>query len=133
MEKRLKRLILAGIGGAVLAKEETEEIWEDLISRGEAALDRSGIRNDLLKYNNHAAKKSAEEKSEKETDDYDAWRDTLKRLTPEELKALKETLSQMESEAETVETRETEAEENLTDTVKAEEKADETINQTDNG
>ena len=43
MERRMKKMILAGIGAAALAREESNGLIHDLIQKGESVVERSGI------------------------------------------------------------------------------------------
>ena len=50
MERRMKKMILAGIGAAALAREESNGLIHDLIQKGESVVERSGIRNEILRH-----------------------------------------------------------------------------------
>ena len=50
IERRMKKMILAGIGAAALAREESNGLIHDLIKKGESVVERSGIRNEMLRH-----------------------------------------------------------------------------------
>ncbi|MBQ8952615.1 MAG: hypothetical protein IJ048_00735 [Clostridia bacterium] len=89
LERRMKKLALAGLGAAVITKEETSEFMQELVKKGEEVMDKSGIRNELLRYRREGdASQGAWDAQE--------WRMQLYRLTPEQLEALRDTIDIVE-------------------------------------
>ncbi|MCD8231060.1 MAG: phasin family protein [Clostridiales bacterium] len=85
----MKKIILAGIGAAATTTEKTKEIVDDLVKKGELTVEQGKVLNEELKHN---VKKTFESKPQDVSE-------MLHSLTPEQLAALKEQLSAMESES----------------------------------
>ena len=51
IERKMKRLLLASIGAAAITREQSDSLLNALIEKGEEVIDRSGIRNECLRYN----------------------------------------------------------------------------------
>ena len=49
IERRMKKMILAGIGAAALAREESNGLIHELIQKGESVVEHSGIQNEMNK------------------------------------------------------------------------------------
>lgn len=85
LERRLRKLALAGLGAAAITREETSGLMQGLIRKGEEVMDRSGIRDELLRY-------CREDNASQSAWDAQEWHMQLYRLTPEQLEALRDTI-----------------------------------------
>ena len=54
VDRRIKKMVLAGIGAAALAREESNGLLQELVQKGESIVESSGIRKyskiDALSY-----------------------------------------------------------------------------------
>ncbi|MEE3420224.1 MAG: hypothetical protein VZR02_03870 [Lachnospiraceae bacterium] len=82
----VKRLLLAGVGAVATTADKTEEIFNDLVKKGEITVDEGKELNEELK---HTMKKKEEEKKAKreETKEDD---DKIIDVEPEEVRDAKE-------------------------------------------
>jgi hypothetical protein len=90
LNRSIRNMVLAGIGAAALAHEESSDLLHHLVEKGEAIVTNSGIQNELLHHD-------PDDMKETETPvDESAWLDTLCRMTPDQLGVLKEAIHSVE-------------------------------------
>ena len=98
IERKMKRLLLASIGAAAITREQSDSLLNELIEKGEEVIDRSGIRNECLRYNNEEPEASAARQ-----EDADAWLEQLCGMSSEQLQVLKDAISAVEKASRQVE------------------------------
>ena len=81
-------MVLAGIGAAALAREESNGLLQELVKKGESIVESSGIRNEMLHRNTEEAIDSSTA--------VDSWLETLSKMTPEQLSVLKDAINSLE-------------------------------------
>ena len=90
LNRSIRNMVLAGIGAAALAHEESSDLLHHLVEKGEEIVTNSGIQNELLHHD-------PDDMKETETPvDESAWLDTLCRMTPDQLGVLKEAIHSVE-------------------------------------
>ena len=98
MEKltdNLKKVILAGIGAVATTAEKSKDVLDDMVKKGELTVEQGKVLNQELKHNikeTIKAKTSSSAEAPKED-----IRDTLSKLSPEQLAELKEQILKMEA------------------------------------
>lgn len=92
IERKMKNLLLASIGAAAVTREQSEDLVHALVEKGEEVIDRSGIRNECLRYNDEASKAGNDRQV-----DADAWLEQLCQMSPEQLQVLRDAISAVES------------------------------------
>ena len=92
IERRMKKLLLASIGAAAVTREQSDTLLRDLIEKGEEVVDRSGIRNKCLRYDDEESKASAARQA-----DADAWLERLCSMSPDQLQVLKDAIAAVEN------------------------------------
>lgn len=90
LDRKVKKMVLAGIGAAALAREESNGLFQELVKRGETVIESSGIRNETLHRNQDNNTESARDA------DVDSWLETLSNMTPEQLSVLKDAIDSLE-------------------------------------
>ena len=88
LDRRIKKMVLAGIGAAALAREESNGLLQELVKKGESIVESSGIRNEMLHRNTEEAIDSSTA--------VDSWLETLSKMTPEQLSVLKDAINSLE-------------------------------------
>ena len=88
LDRRMKKMVLAGIGAAALAREESNGLLQELVQKGESIVESSGIRNEMLHRN-------TEEAADPSTA-VDSWLETLSKMTPDQLSVLKDAINSLE-------------------------------------
>lgn len=104
MEKfsdNIKKVILAGIGAVAVTAEKSRDLLDEMVEKGELTVEQGKVLNEELKHNIKEKVKAATEKKEagKAVTDSDIS-DLLSRMTPEQVKALKEQLAEKEAAGE---------------------------------
>ena len=103
----IKKLMLAGIGAVAATAEKSQEVLDDLISKGEITVEQGKALNQELKHNMEESRKKAEakvaadkekkaEEEKKPEEDKKDFASYVASLTPEELAALKEQIAKKE-------------------------------------
>ena len=91
----LKKLLLAGVGTVAVTAEKSKEILDELVKKGELTVEQGKVLNQELKHNNKETiktKTTPAPKAPKED-----IKDTLAKLSPEQLAELKEQILKMEA------------------------------------
>ena len=101
MEKfsdNIKKVILAGIGAVAVTAEKSKDLLDEMVEKGELTVEQGKVLNEELKHNIKKTVKETTEKKEadKSVSDSDIS-DLLSRMTPEQIAALKEQLSDKDS------------------------------------
>ena len=91
----LKKLLLAGVGTVAVTAEKSREILDELVKKGELTVEQGKVLNQELKHNIKDTIKTKTSPS-KEAPGEDI-RDTLAKLSPEQLAELKEQILKMEA------------------------------------
>ena len=104
MEKfsdNIKKVILAGIGAVAVTAEKSKDLLDEMVAKGELTVEHGKVLNEELKHNiKKTVKETAEKKeADKSVSDSDIA-ELLKRMTPEQIAALKEQLSEKEAAGE---------------------------------
>ena len=112
----IKKLLLAGIGTAAVTAEKSKEVLDELVKKGELTVEQGKVLNQELKHNIKESVKKNVNVTLKPSNP-DELKDVLNKMTPDQLAALKEQISQMQAkdmdaeEEEPEEAKEAEAEE----------------------
>ena len=91
----LKKLLLAGVGTVAVTAEKSKEILDELVKKGELTVEQGKVLNQELKHNikeTIKTKTTPAQKAPKED-----IKDTLAKLSPEQLAELKEQILKMEA------------------------------------
>ena len=91
----LKKLLLAGVGTVAVTAEKSKEILDELVKKGELTVEQGNVLNQELKHNikeTIKTKTTPAPKAPKED-----IKDTLAKLSPEQLAELKEQILKMEA------------------------------------
>ena len=91
----LKKLLLAGVGTVAVTAEKSKEILDELVKKGELTVEQGKVLNQELKHNikeTIKTKTTPAPKAPKED-----IKDTLAKLSPEQLAELKEQILKMEA------------------------------------
>ena len=84
----LKKLLLAGVGTVAVTAEKSREILDELVKKGELTVEQGKVLNQELKHNiKETIKTKTSSSAEAPKEDI---RDTLSKLSPEQLAELKE-------------------------------------------
>jgi polyhydroxyalkanoate synthesis regulator phasin len=110
MEKfsdNIKKVILAGIGAVATTAERSKDLLDEMVEKGELTVEQGKVLNEELKHNIKQKVQDVTGKKEAELSDEDIS-DLIDRMTPEQIRALKEKLAgsddaQTESEEEAAE------------------------------
>ena len=98
MTDTLKKILLAGLGGAALSIEKSKDFFDEMVEKGHLTVEQGKILNEELKHSVKEAGNRAEEK-EKDTEEK-SLEEMLKALPKEERMKLAERLLAFEKEEE---------------------------------
>ena len=93
MEKAIRDVVLAGIGAAAKAREDSESLLRTLADKGEAVVKKSGIANELLRHNDDDKAGQTEEDCRNPAEEIVKM---VKSLSAEQLAALKAAIAKAE-------------------------------------
>ena len=92
----IKKLLLAGIGTAAVTAEKSTEVLDELVKKGELTVEQGKVLNQELKHNIKESVKKNVNVTLKPSNP-DELKDVLNKMTPDQLAALKEQISQMQA------------------------------------
>ena len=95
MEKlsdNIKKVILAGIGAVATTAEKSKDLLDEMVEKGELTVEQGKVLNEELKHNIKQKVQDVTGKKEAEISDEDIS-DLIDRMTPEQIRALKEKLA----------------------------------------
>lgn len=94
----LKKIFYAGVGAIALSEEKAKSIFEELVRRGEIAVEHGKVVNEELKHDIRKAKREFEQRVREDCKPTkeDVLRD-LGKLSKEELEEIKRQMNDMES------------------------------------
>ena len=95
MEKlsdNIKKVILAGIGAAATTAEKSKELLDEMVEKGELTVEQGKVLTEELKHNIRQKVQDVTGKKDAELSDEDIS-DLIDRMTPEQIRALKEKLA----------------------------------------
>ena len=92
----IKKLLLAGIGTAAVTAEKSKEVLDELVKKGELTVEQGKVLNQELKHNIKESVKKNVNVTFKPSDP-DELKDVLGKMTPDQLAALKDQISQMQA------------------------------------
>lgn len=91
----LKKLLLAGVGTVAVTAEKSKEILDELVKKGELTVEQGKVLNQELKHNiKETIKTKTTPAPEAPKEDI---KDTLAKLSPEQLAELKEQILKMQA------------------------------------
>lgn len=91
----LKKILLAGVGTVAVTAEKSKEILDELVKKGELTVEQGKVLNQELKHNiKETIKTKTAPAPEAPKEDL---RDTLAKLSPEQLAELKDQILKMEA------------------------------------
>ena len=92
----IKKLLLAEIGTAAVTAEKSKEVLDELVKKGELTVEQGKVLNQELKHNIKESVKKNVNVTLKPSNP-DELKDVLNKMTPDQLAALKEQISQMQA------------------------------------
>lgn len=94
----LKKLLLAGVGTVAVTAEKSKEILDELVKKGELTVEQGKVLNQELKHNIKETIKTKTTPAPKAPKaPKEDIKDTLAKLSPEQLAELKEQILKMEA------------------------------------
>lgn len=96
MEKfseNIKKVLLAGIGAVATTAEKSKDLLDEMVEKGELTVEQGKVLNEELKHNIKQKVQDVTGKKEDELSD-DAISEFIDRMTPEQIRALKEKLAE---------------------------------------
>ena len=96
----LKKLLLAGVGTVAVTAEKSKEILDELVKKGELTVEQGKVLNQELKHNIKETIKTKTTPAPAPEAPKEDIKDTLAKLSPEQLAELKEQILKMEPKAE---------------------------------
>ena len=93
----LKKLLLAGVGTVAVTAEKSKEILDELVKKGELTVEQGKVLNQELKHNIKETIKTKTTPAPASEAPKEDIKDTLAKLSPEQLAELKEQILKMEA------------------------------------
>lgn len=93
----LKKLLLAGVGTVAVTAEKSKEILDELVKKGELTVEQGKVLNQELKHNIKETIKTKTTPAPAPEAPKEDIKDTLAKLSPEQLAELKEQILKMEA------------------------------------
>jgi polyhydroxyalkanoate synthesis regulator phasin len=93
----LKKLLLAGVGTVAVTAEKSKEILDELVKKGELTVEQGKVLNQELKHNIKETIKTKTTPAPAPKAPKEDIKDTLAKLSPEQLAELKEQILKMEA------------------------------------
>ena len=93
----LKKILLVGIGTAAVTAEKSKEILDELVKKGELTVEQGKVLNQELKHNIKETIKTKTTHAPAPEAPKEDIKDTLAKLSPEQLAELKEQILKMEA------------------------------------
>lgn len=93
----LKKLLLAGVGTVAVTAEKSKEILDELVKKGELTVEQGKVLNQELKHNIKETIKTKTTPAPTPEAPKEDIKDTLAKLSPEQLAELKEQILKMEA------------------------------------
>lgn len=93
----LKKILLAGVGTVAVTAEKSKEILDELVKKGELTVEQGKVLNQELKHNIKETIKTKTTPAPAPEAPKEDIKDTLARLSPEQLAELKEQILKMEA------------------------------------
>lgn len=99
MEKfsdNIKKVILAGIGAVATTAEKSKDLLDEMVEKGELTVEQGKVLNEELKHN---IKQKVQDVTGKKEDELSAddISELIDRMTPEQIRILKEKLADSEA------------------------------------
>lgn len=96
----MKKIFLAGVGAIAMTAERSQDMIEKLVSKGELTVEQGKILNEELMHNMSSTMSRTKDNIKKgATKGTISILEQIDSMTSEELKALKEKLSEMETQS----------------------------------
>lgn len=89
----IKKVILAGIGAVATTAEKSKDLLDEMVEKGELTVEQGKVLNEELKHNLKQKVQDVTGKKEGELSD-DTISEMIERMTPEQIRALKEKLAE---------------------------------------
>ena len=90
--ENIKKLLLAGVGAVAVTAEKSKELLDEMVEKGELTVEQGKVLNEELKHNIKQKVQDVTGKKDAELSDEDIS-DLIDRMTPEQIRALKEKLA----------------------------------------
>ena len=106
IRKRIKEVLLAGIGAVAVTGEKSKELLDEMVKKGELTVEQGKALNEELKHN---IKSTVKEKVnvKVKTSSPEELDELLDKMTPEQMALLKQRIDEMEKKQEEFEAAET--------------------------
>lgn len=95
----IKKVILAGIGAVATTAEKSKDLLDEMVEKGELTVEQGKVLNEELKHNIKQKVQDVTGKKENGLSD-DTISEMIERMTPEQIRALKEKLAESDEKAE---------------------------------
>lgn len=97
--EELRKVLLAGVGAVATTAEKSQELINQLVEKGELTVDQGKVMNEELKRNiRDKVKENVTVVVKDDEPSVDKVVETMDKMSPEELQAIKDKLARMERE-----------------------------------